>query len=87
MPKIVSTDIENIEIWLGMANLALKDENYSMADTYLKNSYYIDENNFKYYYYLSLMFKAKGEVEKSNQSLIRCMRLNSEYQNDESQGR
>ena len=77
----------NNEIWLGMANLAIKDENYSMAETYLKNSYYIDENNFKYYYYLSLVLKARGEIEKSQQSLVRCMRLNSDYNLEENTGR
>ena len=50
-----------------------------MAETYLNNSYYIDENNFKYYYYLSLVLKAKGDIEKSKQSLVKCSRLNSNY--------
>ena len=58
-----------------------------MAETYLKNSYYIDENNFKYYYYLSLLLKARGEIEKSQQSLVRCMRLNSDYNLEENTGR
>lgn len=79
LARIASVDISNNEIWLGLANLAIKDGNYSMAETYLNNSYYIDENNFKYYYYLSLVLKAKGDIEKSNQSLVRCSRLNSDY--------
>ena len=86
LPKVISVDISNNEIWLSLANLAIKDENYSMAETYLNNSYYIDENNFKYYYYLSLVQKAKGEIEKSKQSLIRCMRLNSDYNLEENMG-
>ncbi len=80
LPTIASVDITNNEIWLGLANLAIKDGNYSMAETFLNNSYYIDENNFKYYYYLSLVLKAKGDIEKSNQSLIRCSRLNADYE-------
>lgn len=87
LPKVISVDIANNEIWLGLANLAIKDENYSMAETYLKNSYYIDENNFKYYYYLSLVLKAKGDVLKSEQSLVRCMKLNSDYKFEENTGR
>ena len=87
LPRVASVDIMNNEIWLGLANLAIKDENYSMAETYLNNSYYIDENNFKYYYYLSLLLKAIGENEKSQQSLVRCMRLNSDYNIDEEIGR
>ena len=80
LPQIASVDITNNEIWLGMANLAIKDGNYNMAETYLNNSYYIDENNFKYYYYLSLVLRAKGDIEKSNLSLVRCSRLNSDYE-------
>ena len=80
LPAIASVDITNNEMWLGLANLAIKDGNYSMAQTYLNNSYYIDENNFKYYYYLSQVLRAKGETEKANLSLIRCSKLNSDYE-------
>ena len=86
LPRVASVDIMNVEIWLNMANLAIKDEIYSMAESYLNNSYYIDENNFKYYYYLSLLLKAKGDVEKSQQSLIRCKNLNSNYNKEENTG-
>ena len=79
LPRIASVDITNNEIWLGLAQVAIKEKNYTMAETYLNNSYYIDENNFKYYYYLSLVLKAKGEDEKSIQSLVKCSRLNAEY--------
>ena len=80
LPRVVSVDITNNDIWLGLANLAIKDRNYSMAETYLNNSYYIDENNFKYYYYLSLVLRAKGDIEKSELSLVKCSRLNSDYE-------
>ena len=80
LPVIASLDITNNEIWLALANNAIKDGNYSMAQTYLNNSYYIDENNFKYYYYLSQVLRAKGDIEKSNQSLIKCSGLNSDYE-------
>lgn len=79
LAKIVSVDISNNDIWLGLANQAIKDKNYSMAETYLNNSYYIDENNFKYYYYLSVVLRAKGDIEKSKQSLVKCSILNSDY--------
>lgn len=80
LPIIASVDITNIEIWLGLANIAIKDGNFSMAETYLNNSYYIDENNFRYYYYLSQVLQAKGDIERSKQSLIKCSRLNSDYE-------
>ena len=79
LPLVASIDITNNEVWLALAYKAIKDKNYVMAETYLKNSYYIDENNFKYYYYLSLVLKARGEIEKAKQSLVKCSRLNSEY--------
>jgi tetratricopeptide (TPR) repeat protein len=80
LPGVISEDITNIDIWLGLANLAIRDGNLSMAETYLNNSYYIDENNFKYYYYLSQVLKAKGEYTKSDLSLIKCATLNENYE-------
>ena len=62
LPLLVASDITNNDIWLALTNLAIQDNNYTMAETYLNNSYYIDGNNFKYYYYLSLLLKARGEV-------------------------
>ena len=82
LPKVASMDISNNDIWLGLANLAIRDKNFTMAAAYLNNSYYIDSNNFKYYYYLSLVLRAKGENDLANQSLIRCSRLNSDYAAD-----
>ena len=38
LPIIASMDITNNEIWLALASLAIKEENYSMAETYLNNS-------------------------------------------------
>lgn len=86
LPRVASIDISNNDIWLGLANLAIRDKNYTMAATYLNNSYYIDANNFKYYYYLSLVLRAKGDVELANQSLIRCSILNSDYASDVNPG-
>lgn len=79
LARIASVDISNNDIWLGLANQSIKDKNYAMAETYLNNSYYIDENNFKYYYYLSVVLRAKGDIEKSKQSLVKCSILNSDY--------
>ena len=80
LPEVASVDITNNEIWLGLANLAIRDGNYKMAETYLNNSYYIDENNFRYYYYLSQILRAKGDIERSNLSLIKCSMLDSDYE-------
>ena len=77
--RAISVDIANNDLWLAMANYAIKDGNYQMAETYLNNSYFIDENNFKYYYYLSQVLRAKGDIDRSNKSLIKCSRLNADY--------
>jgi len=79
LPRVASIDLSNNEIWLGLANHAIKDGNFPMAATYLNNSYYIDENNFRYYYYLSLLLRAKGDTELANKSLLRCADINEDY--------
>ncbi|MCQ2739145.1 MAG: hypothetical protein MJ237_02830 [bacterium] len=80
LPAIVSVDLTNTNIWLELARLAIVDNNYSMAETYLNNSYYIDENNFKYYYYLSQVLRAKGDYNGADNSLAKCNKLNSDYE-------
>ena len=80
LPRAASIDLSNNDLWLGLANQAIRDGNFPMAATYLNNSYYIDENNFKYYYYLSLLLRAKGDVELANQSLKRCANINADYE-------
>ena len=82
LPLVLSLDITNVEIWLELANLAIIDENIAAAETYLNNAYYIDENNFRYYYYLSQVLKEKGDNERSNRSLVKCSKLNSNYEAD-----
>ena len=80
LPRVASIDLANNNIWLGLAGHAIKDGNYTMATTYLNNSYYIDENNYKYYYYLSLVYRAKGDIESANRSLIKCADINADYE-------
>ena len=79
LPRVASIDLSNNDIWLGLAKHAIKDGNLTMATTYLNNSYYIDENNFKYYYYLSLVLRAKGDNELADRSLLRCADINADY--------
>ena len=81
LPRAAGIDVSNNDLWLGLAYHAIKDGNIPMATTYLNNSYYIDENNFKYYYYLSLVQRAKGDIELANQSLVKCSTINTNYAN------
>ena len=80
LKRLKVLDLANNDIWLGLAKYAIQDGNYTMATTYLNNSYYIDENNFKYYYYLSQLLRAKGDNEMADLSLIRCADINAEYE-------
>ncbi len=80
LPRVASIDLTNNDIWLGLANHAIKDGNYKMAATYLNNSFYIDENNYKYYYYLSQVLRANGDIEAANRSLVRCADINADYE-------
>ena len=79
LSTVASLDVNNVEVWLGLAKVAIHEKNFVMAETFLNNAYYIDDDNFKYYYYLSTLFQAKGDLTKSKESLKRCSRLNSDY--------
>lgn len=61
--KSVSIDLKYIEGWLGLAKVAIENNNLHIANKYLDVAKYIDENDFRYYYYQGLVFKAKGMTQ------------------------
>ena len=46
-----------------MAKVAIENNNLHIANKYLDVAKYIDENDFRYYYYQGLVFKAKGMTQ------------------------
>ena len=46
--------------WIDLARFEISKEDYEKALSFLNIAKYIDENDFRYYYYLGLVLKNKG---------------------------
>lgn len=65
--------------WIELADSEINRGNYDIAQKYLSNAYYIDENDFKYYYYQGLINKNSGEYTQAEYNFKKCLKLNSNF--------
>lgn len=65
--------------WIDLARLEIGKESYDQALAYLGIAKYIDENDFRYYYYLGLVLKNKGLVAEANKNFEKSLNLNPDY--------
>ena len=59
-----------------LAKAAIARENTRLAGRYLDVVKYIDENDFRYYYYQGLVFKAKGLNQDANYYFKKSLAIN-----------
>ena len=50
--------------WIDLTRVMIENGNLTQAKKYLENAYYIDGNDFRYYYYQSLLLKKTEELNK-----------------------
>ena len=50
--------------WIDLSRIMIENGNLAQAKKYLENAYYIDGNDFRYYYYQSLLLKKTEELNK-----------------------
>ena len=65
LKKSVALDISFEDAWLELAKTSLDKNMFDNAKKYLKIAKYIDENNFKYYYYQGLFCKSQGLAQEA----------------------
>ena len=51
--------------WIDLSRVMIEKGNLTLAKKYLENAYYIDDNDFRYYYYQSLLIKKSEEMNKN----------------------
>lgn len=66
--------------WIDLARLEIDKDSFDQALTYLGIAKYIDENDFRYYYYLGLVLKNKGLTAEADKNFEKSLNLNPEYQ-------
>ncbi len=77
LKKTVAINMNFVDAWIDLGRVALEKKDFSQAKKYLRIANYIDENNFRYYYYQGMLAKKQGldGVPYFKKSLI----LNPDY--------
>lgn len=65
--------------WLDLARVEIAQEDYDKALSFLGIAKYIDENDFRYYYYLGLVLKNKGLTADARKNFEKSLNLNPDY--------
>lgn len=65
--------------WIDLARLEIGKEDYEQALSYLGIAKYIDDNDYRYYYYLGLVLKNKGLNEEADKNFEKSLNINPDY--------
>lgn len=66
--------------WIDLARLEINKESYEQALTYLGIAKYIDDSDYRYYYYLGLVLKNKGLIAEADKNFEKSLNLNPDYE-------
>ena len=67
------------DAWIELAKIDIDKGNYDIAQKYLSNAFYIDENDFRYYYYQGLINNNSGDLAQAKYNFKKCLQLNSNF--------
>ena len=70
--------------WIELARIDLEKGNYDTAQKYLSNALYIDENDFRYYYYQGLLDVNTNNFSQAKYNFKKCLKLNANYKDAQS---
>lgn len=76
LKKALALNIMYIDAWLGLARHELSRDNFALAQDYLATAFYIDQNDFRYYYYQGLLYKNQDDMQTAEMYFRKCLKLN-----------
>lgn len=80
LKKAISINPSFKDAWIDMARVALKKDYIDDAISYLKVAKYIDDSDYRYYYYLGLVLKNKGLTAEAKKNFEHSLELNPDYE-------
>lgn len=79
LKKAVALDSNFTEGWLELSKMMIDMQNFAAAKKYLAIAKYIDENNFKYYYYQGLICKSQGLIQDAVYNFKKSLSINPDF--------
>ena len=80
LKKAIAINMNYKDAWIDLGRIAIENHNFVSANKYLGIANYIDENDFRYYYYQGLIAKNQGMKQDAMQYFKKSLKLNPEYQ-------
>ena len=80
LKKAISINPNFNDGWIALADYAIRMDKYDNAISYLKAAKYIDDTDFRYYYYLGLILKNKGLFAEAKDNFEHSLKLNPDYE-------
>lgn len=80
LKKAIAINANFKDAWIDLGRVSVERGNYSDAKNYLAVANYIDENDFRYYYYQGLIAKNQGMKQIADGYFKKALRLNPNYQ-------
>ncbi len=80
LKKAIAINMNYKDAWIDLGRVAIERRNYADASVYLGVANYIDENDFRYYYYQGLIAKNQGMKQDAVQYFKKSLAINPDYQ-------
>ena len=80
LKKTIAINPNFKDAWIDLAKLEIDKDSYEQALTYLGVAKYIDDSDYRYYYYLGLILKNKGLLAEADRNFEKSLKLNPDYQ-------
>ena len=79
LKKAIAINMNYKDAWIDLGRVAIDRQNYQDANKYLGVAHYIDENDFRYYYYQGLIAKNQGMKQNAVQYFKKSLSINPDY--------
>ncbi len=79
LKKAISINPDFKDAWIDLARVEIKRNRLDMALSFLGAAKYMDDSDYRYYYYMGLIFKNKGLIAQANENFEQSLKLNPEY--------
>lgn len=79
LKKAIAINMQYKDAWIDLGRVEMERQNFNDAKKYLSIANYIDENDFRYYYYQGLICKNQGLKQEAVSNFKKSLLLNPNF--------